>query len=242
MKRTLLFILSLLITTHSMSFGELTPLQEVKGEKKIKVIYTAALLNHLFKMRKDEYIKCIKILNNYGYEPYVIESCKASSPSFFEDHTPFVFYANTNDYSLKNKGVNEAKAMIKAFEYYNFDDDDIIIKITGRYHLDSPYFLHVVENNQDADAFGKFDPIATLTDKGRVFTGCFALRCKYFKEFVKNLDLVKMEKEMIDIEREAAAYIMNLSEKGHKVIFLDKLDMTAGIAGGGNGFPNFIHL
>ncbi len=197
---------------------------------KIKIICTTALIDFNYAMRKEEYISSILILKNYGYEPYIIEACHPSPPSFFENYSQNVIYTNVNDYHLVNKGVNEARSIIEGFKHFMFDENDMIIKLTGRYRLNSPYFLKIVEDNPEVDAFIKFDPGFPIPH-GRAITGCFCIRYKYFNDMLSRLDFVKMEQELIDIEIEVANYIHKMEQQGCKVMYIDKIDMTSNIGG-----------
>ena len=121
--------------------------------------------------------------------------------SFFNDICPHVCYTKSNNAKLKNKGINEAKSLLAGLEHFQFRDDDMIIKLTGRYHFISDKFIQLVEANQHIDAFVKRD------EYGQGITGCFAMRCKYLKDMLKSLNLEKMESEMINIESEVAQYL-----------------------------------
>ena len=186
----------------------------------VKILYTAALIDFLFDMRKGEYTHCLEILSDYGYEPYIVEACRPSGPSFFEEYTPHVFYSNVNDWTLRNKGVNEAKSILEALKYYNFDEQQMVVKLTGRYFFNNRNFLELVENHPTADALIRVDQDGVK--EGRSFSGCFALRCHLFKELIEGLDYKKMEEEMIDLEREIASFIATLPSKGYQVIYLPK--------------------
>jgi len=196
----------------------------------IKLLYSAALIDDQFDSRKEEYIKCLDILNRYGYLPrtYIVDSCAWQPRSFFDSYTQHVLYANTNNLRLINKGVNEATAMMAALDHFAFDDEDMIIKLTGRYFLDSNKFLTTVEDHPDVDVFLKY------VWTGSVFTGCYAMRCKNMKEFLRGIDLVELEKKLICIETKAMEYINKLKEeKPEKVFVLEHLDLSAPIFGYG---------
>ena len=199
--------------------------------REVKILYTAALLDCDYELRKLEYIKSLDILKNYGYSnPYIVEAIKSANPTFLDNYSCNVMYSNVNDYSLRNKGINEARSIIEAFKQFNFNDKDMIIKITGRYFFTSDQFLKLVENNPSIDAFIKTDGL------GQVFTGCFALRYKYFKTMLGQLDYDKMEHSMINIEQEVAIYINKIiKEQNANVMYCDKLDMLANI---GNSKPH----
>lgn len=195
----------------------------------IRILFTAALIDLNFDERKKEYIKTLEVLDSYGYTNcYIVEAIKSDGPTFLEKHSQNVIYSNVNNSSLRNKGVNEAQSIKKALNQFKFDDNDMIIKITGRYFFTSDTFLIKVKNSPEFDAFFK-------TGAGeQIFTGCFALRYKYFKEFIYQLDLEVMESNMINIEWKLAQYIESLKTKNIKIMKLDQLDITANIFGNGN--------
>lgn len=194
----------------------------------IKIICTSALLSSKFEERKQEYIKSLKILEQFGYRPqtYIVEAEGYSPFSFYHDYCDHVFYANTNDLTLINKGVNEAKSLIEAFDYYDFDDEDMLVKLTGRYFFNDDHFLKLVEAHSDVDAFAS----VLEWDPSKVTTGCFAMRAKYFKQMLKRLDLQKMEKELIDIEWEAARFLEQMASENANVVYLEKIGITANVA------------
>lgn len=194
----------------------------------IKIIYTAALIDQNFEQRKNEYIYSLKILNSYGFNnPYIIEAI-SNGHSFFDKYSCNVIYTKINNASLRNKGVNEANSLIQAIKILNFNDDDIIIKITGRYYFTSDDFLKLVTNTF-IDGYFKLDTC------NQIFTGCFAIRFKYFKDFLFKLNLEMMEHNMINIEQELANYVTDItSHSDAKMMYVKKLNVTASIFGNGN--------
>ena len=198
-----------------------------KLSQDVKIVYIAALIDKKYEMRKKEYIHSLTILKGFGYEPYIVEACKTAS--FFDDYDKNVCYSNVNDLRLRNQGVNEARSLIEGFNQFDFNDDDMIIKLTGRYYFENDSFIRLVENYLDVDAFIKTDRY------GQVHTGCFALRYKYFKEMLTQLDFEKMEKHMINLEAETAHYIKELQNKNLiNVMNIDKLNLTCNVFGRGN--------
>ena len=196
----------------------------------IKILFTSALIETKFEERKEEYIKSLKILDLYEWKDktYIIEAGPETHRSFFPPYAKHIFYANTNNPLIRNKGVNESTSLIKALKFLHFDENAMILKMTGRYFFNSDKLLKTIENHPEIDAFIKCDVW------GQVFTGCYALRCKYMVEFYNQLDLQKMESEFINVEREAANFINKLeAENKIKVLRLDHLDVTANIFGFG---------
>jgi len=193
----------------------------------IKIICTAALLNNQYEMRKQEYEKALKQIIAFGYEPYIVEACKQSGPTFLDSYSSHVLYSNVNDARLKNKGVNEARSLIEATKVFNFHDNDMVIKLTGRYYLNSDMFIKLIKANPEYDAFVKVDAY------GQVLTGCFGIRYKHLKGFLHQLDFALMERNMINIEFELKTYLEKMKAKGMKVYYCDKIDLTMNVFGTG---------
>lgn len=200
---------------------------------KIKIVCTAAILENNHKERMAEYIKSMKIISQFGYEPYIIEACK-SGPTFLDEYSNFVYYPNVNNPSL-GKGFNEALSMLKGCEYFEFDDDDWIIKLTGRYYFADDYFVRLVEDNTDADAIVRTWSKEVPGQKGSIFTGCFAMKYKYLKEMLigylrEKIDMIeKNDKRIYIIECFAAKYIYDLARNRAKVMFVKNLHVFANI-------------
>jgi hypothetical protein len=99
-----------------------------------------------------------------------------------------VCYTNNNDNMYWHKGVNELLDIQHVINEYNINDEDIIIKITGRYHLLNNNFINLIINNiNDYDAFVKFFNICTQKyEKYDSVLGLFAVRCKILKSLNYN--------------------------------------------------------
>jgi hypothetical protein len=199
---------------------------EVKNN--IQIVYTAALIPYKFDIRKTEYIKCLETLGRFGYgdQIYVVHSGGDTPLSFFEEYSDHVIHTNTNDLRLRNKGVNEAISVLKALQSFDFDDEDILVKLTGRYLLEDDYFLKYIENHPECDAFARYltpcDP-----PKIKIVAGCFAMRGKYFKQCFRGFDFEKMETEEIDIEQTVQEFLQKLASENIQVAYLDSLHLTA---------------
>jgi len=121
----------------------------------MRIILTAALTDNHFEFRKNQYIESLNILADYGYQnPYIVEAIKKVGPTFLDDYSTNVFYATCNNPSSINHGANEARTLLEALEHFQFADDDIILKLTGRYQLLSDRLLRIIKKNQNNfDAF-----------------------------------------------------------------------------------------
>ena len=122
---------------------------------------------------------------------YIVEALKKSGPTFLETYSNNVFYATVNNQNLRNHGINEAKTLLEACEHFNFDPEDMVIKLTGRHRVTSDLLIKVVENNPGVDAFVK------VNEDGNVFTVGFAMKYKYLKEMFENIDYNYINEQMI---------------------------------------------
>ena len=60
-----------------------------------------------------------------------------------------VFYTENNKQQFKSKGANELLDIKEVIEKCGMKDDDIIIKLTGRYRILSPQFFNDVIENEN---------------------------------------------------------------------------------------------
>jgi len=198
--------------------------------KKVKILFTAALLDVHFEDRKVEYVKSLEVLKEMGYEPYIVEAC-TEGPSFLDYYSSNVCYSSVNTPNI-NKGINEAMSMLKGLSNFGFDDDDIIIKLTGRYRLIDSSFVRMIEDMTDVDI------VATRWKRYRsiLCTGCFAMRYKYFKDFLfeyirKSLKFLHEGKthKIYNIEHALAEYFCKMCATGCKVKLIKKIGLRANI-------------
>lgn len=207
--------------TVSMVQVQLSVVANDISNRRIIIVCTAAVLDENYETRKQEYIQAIEKIKQFGFMPYIVESCK-NGPTFLDALSDKVWYAKTNDFRLQNKGVNEAKSLLNFFEHNEFSDDDIIVKVTGRYMFIDDSFLRYIESHIEYDAFVK--DVGKRLIKGDIFSGCFAMKHKYFIEFLRQLDLQKMEEEMSCVEWELADYVALRKEM--KTCFMERLGVA----------------
>ena len=186
------------------------------------VLVTSALTPVRYEERRAEYERSLSILRSFGYEPLIVECVLPAGPSFLESYGE-VFYANVNDSSLRNKGVNEGKAIVKALEYFRPADADMVVKLTGRYHFSDRSFLNIVAGTE-ADCVVKYD------FQGQVFSGCYAMIARHMRRMYSSFEYRRMEREMINIETMMAKYV---SSRRLAVLVVPRLGVVARIFGDG---------
>jgi hypothetical protein len=141
----------------------------------IHLIITTSLINKVNGcaydgMRENRYVECIK--QSIGLCPkdikiYIVE-CNGERQTcldqFKEIENVEVVYTNNNSLHEKviHKGVTELNDMKHVINKYNINDDEMIIKLTGRYRVLNDYFFNLVKDNIDKyDSFMKFFNVCT---------------------------------------------------------------------------------
>ena len=133
----------------------------------------------------------------------------------FKSENVDVYYTDNNKYNFTSKGVNEMLDVKEVIRVYGIKDDDIIIKLTGRYRLLSPLFLN--EINEKYDAFVKFYGVTTLKfEEYDCVLGCYAIRVNYLKLF-NHLSMNNYKSAEIAFAR----YVLLSGARVHKINQLD---------------------
>ncbi len=191
--------------------------------RNVVIVSTAAILPKRYEERKQQYIYSIRNVLDLGYEPYLLENC-AQGPTFLDDHSAQVIYAQNNDPTFTNIGINESRSLIKFFEVCSneLSDDDIIVKLTGRYYFKDDTFLRLIEDHPCFDGFIKHGPYMRYFD---LFTGMFALKCSYFKNMLETMNYAYMEPNRICVEWNVGKYFYDLTERHVSIKYIDELHL-----------------
>ena len=138
--------------------------------------------------RKNTYLNSIKktlaVLPN-DITPILVENNGKRETYLDELDIPVFYTENNNNPLYYHKAVNEFADIHDVIKKYNIKDEDMIIKITGRYYPYHSYFFDLVCNEQlNYDVFMKFLNVGTMVfDPNDCVMGLFAMRCKYLKSF-----------------------------------------------------------
>ena len=139
--------------------------------------------------RRQRYIDSIEqILKLIGpdvsIKPIIVEN-NGLRQTYLDNLNCSILYTDNNKINYHHKGNNELLDIKSVITHYRIQDDDIIIKLTGRYKLLSSSFLELVKNNaSNYDAFVKFYNVCKkkyVSDD--CVLGLFAVKCKYLKGF-----------------------------------------------------------
>lgn len=159
----------------------------------IYIIITTSINNKVginnAEIRKKRYQDCISTLltmveHDPTIKPIIVEN-NGLRNTFLDELNCDVVYTANNSLNFPHKGVNELLDIKEVIHRYNIQDDDVIIKLTGRYNLKDMYFLNEVkQNSQTYDAFVKFFNVCTLEFmEFDCILGLIAVKSKFLRTF-----------------------------------------------------------
>lgn len=135
--------------------------------------------------RETEYIEAItqslEYLKNKANVIIVENSCMNKSSCL--DRFGKIHYTSNNRLNVPNKGIIEFLDIQDVIKAYNIPDNDIVIKLTGRYSLvDSTFIDRVIQTKDTFDAWMKFFNVCTGEFlKFDCVMGCYATKCRILK-------------------------------------------------------------
>ena len=158
----------------------------------IYLILTASLTDRyelsIAEQRMEQYKSSIAKTLEYlpaCIQPIIVENNglrKTDLDHFVHQGKPVpVCYTSNNQYQYQSKAVNEAMDLHEVIKQHHIQHDDIIIKISGRYHmLSSTFFEDIIKHEKDYDAFVKFYGVHSLQfERNDCILGCYAIRAVY---------------------------------------------------------------
>jgi hypothetical protein len=173
--------------------------------------------------RYREYEECLNIIKSFGYDFIIMET--VSEHDLFLENFGKVIYTNVNNRSFKNRGSNYINAMKNALDTLEFEDDDLIIHITGRYPLVDNTFIERCKVIESDGCFGK-DYL------GQFYLFLYALRYKKLKKLLNSIDVEYFDSSGVNLERVFSEFLEN-----DNLDFVDKL----GIIGRQSNSPKSIY-
>jgi hypothetical protein len=133
-----------------------------------------------------------------------------------------IHYTTSNERVFIHKGINELQDIHSVIQEYKIQDDDIVIKLTGRYHLLNDSFIKFVIENQEYDAFVKFFNVCSLTfEEEDCVLGLYAMKCHKLKQFRYSGVSLQAEIEFSRFVRTLNVY--EVKELGLRCCFADDL-------------------
>lgn len=189
------------------------------------VLATSADIPLMREMRTREYLESIKWMKeNIQDKNVIFLETILKSNSFIEDYYS-VIYSNCHVKEYFNQGSNHGLSLKRFFELYEVPDDELIIQTTARYSFIDTYFFDYIDKNPGFDFYGR------LSGGPQYFTGCFALTCKYLKEWVNTTDWKLLNDHHINFEKSLYDFLQGSTAK---INHMSKINMKCNIFGKGN--------
>jgi len=141
--------------------------------------------------REQKYLEQIRrslaAVARYPFSIYLVENNGPRQTAFDAIEGINIFYTHTNaNRAFVKIGMKEFHDLVLLGDKYDFEDDDIIIKLTGLYTLEDPnsFLDMVVQYEKHYDAFIKWiDVIQEKYMYDDCCLGLYAIRFRYLKEF-----------------------------------------------------------
>ena len=158
----------------------------------IYLILTASLIDKhegsLSEQRMEQYESSITKTLEYlpaCIQPIIVENngLRKTGLDHFVHHGKSipVCYTTHNQETHRHKGTKEVMDLHAVIRQFPIQPDDMIIKLTGRYHmLSSAFFEEVIEQEKNYDAFVKFYGTCSLQfETNDCILGCYAIRAMF---------------------------------------------------------------
>jgi len=190
----------------------------------IYFIVTTSLFNNC-DIRLNQYInginklkEIIKKLSITNYKIIIVEN-NGLRNTFLNSLECDVYYTNNNVLKNVNKGYKELQDILDCIEYYNINDDDFIVKLTGRYILhDNSEFMNIIKNinNKNYDCIIKYGSYLSPVNykMNDCITGLIGMKCIYIKQ-IEN----PTEHECVEWKWAKSTYLIN----DKKIYIVNKL-------------------
>lgn len=142
----------------------------------IYIIVTTSLINWNFEMREQQYKRgitsLIKRCRDSRYKIIIVEN-NGKRPTFLDNFGVDVVYTNNNTHT--NKGINELRDVFDVVKAYSIQNDDFVVKMTGRYFIEQecPFFDEVEK--------GIYDCVIRYVCDRHAVTGLVGMKCCYLK-------------------------------------------------------------
>ena len=166
-------------------------------DNNIYIIITCCLINKDYEERKNKYIEgisqIIKLTKKIPNKKIVIvENNTTNKKTFLEKFGLDVIYTNSNNnIHTKNKGIKEMLDILTIIKKYKIKDNNLIVKITGRYILnENSNFIKTLENYNPnkTDCIIRYSHWSKqiISNKRLKYclTGLIAMKCKNVKKII----------------------------------------------------------
>lgn len=165
----------------------------------IYFIITTSLYNNC-DIRRSQYIcgitklkKVIQDLNITNSKVIIVEN-NGPRKTFLDYLDCPLLYTNNNFIKTTNKGIKELQDVLDCIDFFKIQDNDFIVKMTGRYILNvNSKFMNALKNLYDDNSNLKYDCILRYGSfykpvnyrMNDCITGLIGMSCSYVKKIEK---------------------------------------------------------
>jgi hypothetical protein len=163
-------MLYFLVTTCIFNDSEIRKNQYFEGIKNLVIL-----------LKKFDNYKIIIIENNGERHTYLNDLIQLLNSDKIENK---IFYTNNNFIKTNNKGIKELKDIKDCIEYFKINNNDFIVKITGRYILtNNSEFINNLNDIQNIDCLIKYGSYLNPDNNNTndCITGLIGMRCIFVK-------------------------------------------------------------
>lgn len=183
------------------------------------LIITSANILDDYDTRKNDYVESFSIINeNYKDRFSSIALLESVDLSDYQNEYSFDIYRYGNRFC--NKGLNEMWMLYTYFVNNSIDDNEVFIKLTGRYHIISDDLLK--DDIYNYDFVGKLSDDMYPDTEG-VHTFYYSMKVGKLKEFYNHIINIESLQQDFPIEIELKKFMVN----NWNCKFVDKLGIFA---------------
>ena len=158
-------------------------------------------------IRKEQYSRGITKLKNVlrstnlsDYKIIVVEN-NGARKTYLDDLGCEIYYSDNNKLQTENKGYKELKDVVECIKHYNINDNDFIVKMTGRYILQqgSKFIDQLTKINKTRYEciirYGSFYRPVNYHYVDDCITGLIGMRCSHIKRIAFPAEDAAVERE-----------------------------------------------
>jgi len=166
------------------------------GGDKINFILTTCINDLNDPVRKEQYKKGINSVLSYiknmkNCRIIIVEN-NGKRPTYLDDFGVDVLYTKNN--SLGNeKGTTELLDILDCIKAFNIGDDEFVVKMTGRYYLDtsSPFMDELVNLDASTACIIHYGSYLKSDDINDCITGLIGMRSKYIQKITRGVNPIE---------------------------------------------------
>uniref|UniRef100_A0A6C0DQV2 Uncharacterized protein n=1 Tax=viral metagenome TaxID=1070528 RepID=A0A6C0DQV2_9ZZZZ len=203
----------------------------------IYFIITTSIYNDC-SIRESQYInginklkQNIQDLNIENYKIIIIEN-NGVRYTFLNMLECEVYYTSNNFLPTKNYGYKELQDILDCIDKYNINDDDFIVKMTGRYVLnDNGEFMNIIKNinNTKYECVIKYGSYLNPNPSSYINNDCITGLIGMTSFYIKQIEKPK-ENDCIEWNWSKVTHLID----GEKIYSISKLDIN--ICPGSNNY------